>query len=148
MKTIFDKTTRDGLITRINTLNESSKAEWGKMNVYQMLKHCTLAEELYLGKSTHKRVLLGRLIGKMALKNLLKDDKPMGKNAPTSDAFIVKETTGDVGRQKGKWISLLEEYAGFSAPYFVHWFFGKMTKEQLGYFVYKHTDHHLRQFNS
>jgi hypothetical protein len=148
MKTIFDKTTRDELITRINTLDENSKAQWGKMNVYQMLKHCTLAEELYLGKSTHKRVLLGRLIGKMALKNLLKDERPMGRNAPTSDAFIVKEITGDVASEKRKWMALTEEYTNFSEPYFVHWFFGKMTKEQLGYFVYKHTDHHLRQFNS
>ena len=24
----------------------------------------------------------------------------------------------------------------------------QMTKEQIGYFAYKHTDHHLRQFNS
>jgi hypothetical protein len=24
----------------------------------------------------------------------------------------------------------------------------KMTKEQAGYFAYKHTDHHVRQFNS
>lgn len=23
-----------------------------------------------------------------------------------------------------------------------------MTKEQVGYFIYQHTDHHLRQFNS
>ncbi len=71
MKTIFDKPTRDALITRINTLNENSTAQWGKMNVYQMLKHCTLAEELYLGKTKHKRVFLGRLIGKMVLKSLI-----------------------------------------------------------------------------
>ena len=40
MQTIFDKTNRDELIKRINALNENSKAQWGKMNICQMLKHC------------------------------------------------------------------------------------------------------------
>ena len=148
MKTIFDKATRDDLISRIKTLDENSKAAWGSMNVYQMLKHCTLAEEMYLGKKKYKRVFLGRLIGKLALKNLLKDESPMGRNAPTSADFKVKENSGDVSSEKAKWIALMEEYAHFSNPGLVHWFFGKMTREQVGCFVYKHTDHHLRQFNS
>jgi hypothetical protein len=147
MKTIFDKITRDNLISRIKTLNENSAAEWGKMNIYQMLKHCTLAEEMYLGKKKYKRVFLGRLLGKMALKNLLKDERPMSRNAPTSPAFKVSETNGDILAEKKKWIALIEEYAHYSNSDFTHWFFGKMTKEQIGYFVYKHTDHHLRQFN-
>jgi len=58
MKTVFDKATRDELTGRINTLNENSTAQWGGMNIYQMLKHCTLAEEMYLGKKLYKRVFL------------------------------------------------------------------------------------------
>jgi hypothetical protein len=45
MNSVFDKATRDELISRINTLNENSTAQWGKMNIYQMLKHCILWEE-------------------------------------------------------------------------------------------------------
>ena len=148
MKTVFDKQTRDDLIRRIESLNENITAQWGKMHVYQMLKHCTLAEEMYLGKKKYDRVFLGRLFGKIALKNLLKDDRPMGKNAPTSPYFIVSEIIGDVEAEKKKWIALINEYADFSNDEIEHWFFGKMTKEQVGQFVYKHTDHHLRQFNS
>jgi len=148
MKTVFDKQTRDDLIRRIDSLNDHSTAQWGKMNVYQMLKHCTIAEEMYLGKTKYDRVFLGRLFGKIALKNMLKDEKPMGKNAPTSPHFIVSEITGDVTSEKNKWIALINEYADFSNNELEHWFFGKMTKEQVGQFVYKHTDHHLRQFNS
>ena len=148
MKSIFDTATRDELISRINTLNEKSTRQWGKMNVYQMLKHCILAEEMYLGKKKYGRVLLGRLFGKVALKSLLKDEKPMSRNAPTRSQFKIKENEGDIEPEKGKWIALLNEYADFSNPRFVHWFFGAMTKEQVGYFVYKHADHHLRQFNS
>ena len=148
MKTVYDKPTRDQLIRRITMLDANSKPQWGKMNVYQMLKHCTLAEEMYLGKRKYKRVLLGRLIGPMALKNMLKDETPMQKNAPTSQHFKVRETEGDIDAEKKHWITLIEEYADYTNPDFEHWFFGKMTKEQIGQFVYKHTDHHLRQFNS
>jgi len=148
MKTIFDKATRDQLINRINTVNESSTAQWGKMNIYQMLKHCTLCEEMYLGKKKYKRAFIGRLIGKIGLKNLLRDENPLRRNAPTGTAFKIKEKNGDVNAEKKKWVSLIEEYGHYSPDHFEHWFFGKMTKEQLGYFVYKHTDHHLRQFNS
>jgi hypothetical protein len=148
MKTIFDKPTRDALIARIHTLNENSTAQWGKMNIYQMLKHGVVCEEMYLGKKTYKRTLLGRLFGKMALRNLLKDEGPIGRNAPTSPAFKIKENSGDVTAEKKKWIALIEEYAHYPNTDLVHWFFGTMTKEQVGYFVYKHTDHHLRQFGA
>ncbi|WP_217452026.1 hypothetical protein [Mucilaginibacter humi] len=50
MKTILDKTTRDELIARARTLNVSSKPQWGKMSIDQMLKHAILADEMYLGK--------------------------------------------------------------------------------------------------
>lgn len=146
MKTIFDKTTRDELINRINALTENSMAQWGKMTIYQMLKHCTLWEEMILGKKKYKRVFIGRLFGKMALKGLIKDESPLRRNTPTIPEFRIRDN-GNVASQRMKWIALLEEHAHFSNPGFVHPFFGKMTKEQIGYLAYKHTDHHLRQFN-
>jgi hypothetical protein len=149
MKTIFDKTTRDELISRINTLTENSTAQWGKMNIYQMLKHCTLWEEMVLSNKKYKRAFMGVLLGKMLLKNELKD-RPMRQNNPTIPELIIRETDGNFRLDKEKWISLINEYANYSYPdnSFVHPFFGKMTKEQIGYHAYKHTDHHLRQFNS
>ena len=148
MKTVFDKTTRDQLISRISTLSVDSTAQWGKMNIYQMLKHCTLWEEWIAGNKKYRRQFAGRLFGKMALKNILKDETPLRRNTPTFPAFKIKETNGDVAAEKTKWISLIEGYAHFSNPGFVHTFFGKMTPEQIGYLAYKHADHHLRQFNS
>ncbi|HSB92781.1 MAG TPA: DinB family protein [Flavitalea sp.] len=146
MNSVFDPSVREKLIQRIELLSESSQPAWGEMNVSQMLRHCIRCEELYLGRRHHKRAFLGRLIGPTALKNLMKDERPLRRNAPTSPAFIVKETAGDVNHEKEDWISLIREYSNFDQPYFVHWFFGKMTREELGRFVYKHTDHHLRQF--
>jgi Protein of unknown function (DUF1569) len=146
MKTIFDKATRDELITRINLLDENNTAQWGKMNVYQMLKHCTQWEEMALGKTKYKQSFLGRLFGKMASKDFVKDETPFKRNVPTVPEFRIKEKSGDEELQRKKWINLIEEYDQFSNFDFVHPFFGKMTKEQVGYLAYKHTDHHLRQF--
>jgi hypothetical protein len=146
MKSIFEESTTNELIGRISMLKENSKAQWGKMDVYQMLKHCTLWEEMITGKMKTKRVFLGRLFGKMALRNMIKDEKPLNRNMPTVPGFSIRDHR-DVLSEKNKWIALVKEHAQFSNNDFVHPFFGKMTKEQIGLLAYKHTDHHLRQFN-
>lgn len=150
MKTIFDKTTRDELINRINLLNPTSSAQWGKMNIYQMLKHCTLWDGWILGKGEYKykQIFFGRIFGKMALKDMIKDESPLRRNVPTLAELKVNETNGDVTSEKKKWIALIENYANYSNPNFIHSFLGKMTTEQIGYLAYKHTDHHLRQFGA
>jgi len=147
MQTIFDKTTRDELIKRIHLLNVNNSAQWGKMNIYQMLKHCTLWEEMALGKTKYKQTLLGKLFGRMALPDFIGDDKPFKKNVPTVPKLKIKETSGDILSLQNKWIKLIEEYNSFDNDNFIHPFFGKMSKEQIGLLAYKHTDHHLRQFN-
>ncbi|MCC9167897.1 DUF1569 domain-containing protein [Pontibacter harenae] len=148
MKTIFDQNIREELIERINQINKSNEPDWGKMNVSQMLKHNTYWNSWILGKDNHtyKQAFFGKLFGKIALRKMIKDEKPFDKNIPTSDQFKVKETTADVEFEKSVWISLIKEYENHDNPNFVHDFFGKMTKEEIGILVYKHTDHHLRQF--
>jgi hypothetical protein len=39
MKSLFEAATRQELANRINSLREQSNKKWGKMNVFQMLKH-------------------------------------------------------------------------------------------------------------
>jgi hypothetical protein len=148
MKTIFEKATRDELIDRIHSLNENCRPLWGKMNAYQMTRHCTIWNEWVLGKSdiVYRQDLLGKIFGKLALKSNTKDDKPLSKNMPAGKGFIVKEKTGDLNREKSIWITLTADYEKFSNDNFIHDFFGKMSKEQIGIFTYKHIDHHLRQF--
>ena len=147
MKTIFDNNTVAELVDRINSLQVHNQPQWGKMNAYQMLKHCTLSEELFHGKKSYKRLFIGKLFGGMALRGIVKDEQPMKKNQPTHPEFKITGT-GNFENERKKWIELLQAYDSFSNPDFVHPFFGKMTKEQIGVFVYKHTDHHLRQFKS
>lgn len=148
MKTIFNKTTRDELINRINSLNENSVAQWGKMNINQMIRHCIMWDEVTLGKRKVKRPFLSRLFGKMILKGFVKDDNPLKRYLPAVDELKVKETiNSNLAPEKKKWISLINEYPRLSNHNYELPFFGEVTKEQAGYLAYKHPDHHLRQFN-
>ena len=148
MKTIFNSQVREELILRINSLNKDMKSQWGKMNVFQMVKHNTYWNGWILGKENHtyKQVFMGKIFGKLALRKMIKDEKALDKNIPTSSQFKVKELNGDLEAEKFKLISLIKVYEHYDNPDFIHDFFGTMTKEQIGVLVYKHSDHHLRQF--
>jgi hypothetical protein len=148
MKTIFDPSTITELTTRINSLSQQHKAQWGTMNVFQMTKHCALCDDMFLGKIKIKRVFIGRLIGKMILKKSLQDNRPFGKNSPTAPVLKTVGDSGDIEQQKKEWLNRIEQYAAFNNFDFVHPFFGHMTKDQVGIFAYKHADHHLRQFGA
>lgn len=150
MKTIFDPEDRKQLIQRISMLDTKNTAQWGKMNLYQMVKHCSNWDAWILGENpyNYKQEFLGKIFGKMALRKMIKDDEPFSRNIPTSTPFKVKEKHGDTEALKAKWIAQIGKYANYSNPGFVHDFFGKLTTEQIGILAYKHTDHHLRQFNA
>lgn len=147
MKTIFDIEVREEFISRISMLNKHSSPIWGKMNLAQMLMHCTKWDEMALGKKKYRQTFLGILFGKMALKDFVKDEMPLKKNVPTVASFKIKETDGNIEILKSKWIELIVEYQYFNNQNIFHPFFGKLTAEQLGLLAFKHTDHHLRQFN-
>lgn len=148
MQDIFDINTITAFKRRINKLNANSKAQWGKMNAYQMLKHCSENEKMNLGQVKYERLFIGKLFGKMALKKMVKDDQPIGKKSPTHPKFVITGQ-GDFSAQKEELISLIEQYPTKNQSElegFVHPFYGKMTLKELNIDIYKHLDHHLRQF--
>lgn len=147
MKTIFDEALRRDMVLRIGQLTGSDTAVWGKMNVSQMVRHCVLWQEWVQQNQRLKRVFLGRLLGRTMLKKEMESDV-MRKNHPSSVELIVTDTDIDLSRERQMLIGLVQEYGTYVYPTggFVHPFFGKMTKEQVGSFAYKHLNHHLRQF--
>ncbi len=99
-----------------------------------------------MGKKKYKQTFLGRVFGKIALRGFIKDDAPFKRNVPTLPDLRITEDGGDVASLKSEWIALIREYTQYSNFDFVHPFFGKMNKDQVGVMAYKHADHHLRQF--
>lgn len=145
MKSVYNEPDRNELIQRVRMLNEDSRALWGKMTVFQMMKHCSLWEEMLMGRRNYPRVFIGRIFGKMALRRVTKDEAPLMRNSPSIPDLIIKDS-GNVAMKREKWIALLEEHGRVFNPDFVHPFFGRMNREEMGRMAYKHTDHHLRQF--
>lgn len=146
MKSIFDQSAREEIKGRVQLLRTDSQALWGKMNVGQMMRHCTKWDEMALGKTKYKQSFIGKLFGKIGLKDMIKDE-PVKKNLPTVPSFKIKKEI-NMTEEKIKWLSLLDEYDRYTGSGYMHPFFGMLTKEQTGLMVYKHIDHHLRQFNA
>ena len=110
MKSLFDAAVRVEVAARIAKLNEHSKPEWGQMTVYQMIRHCTMWEEMLLGKTVYKQSFLGKLVGKFALKDMMKHE-PAKRNLPTVPSFKITGK-GDVEAAKKEWLALLNEHTG------------------------------------
>ncbi|MES2372691.1 MAG: DUF1569 domain-containing protein [Bacteroidota bacterium] len=147
MDTIFNNHAATEILTRLNNLQPDSKAFWGKMNVAQMLAHLQAPMEVALADKKLKRTFIGFLFGGIAKKKLL-NENPFDKNLPT-DASFVRKGEHDFAAEKTKTISLLNrlisggEAALTELP---HPFFGKLTDQNWGVLIWKHFDHHLRQF--
>jgi hypothetical protein len=146
---MFNQETREEIIRRIKSLDGDSKALWGKMNVFQMVKHCLLAERHYHGQLRVEAPVGADLsAGPKVLSLLLGDAQPMIRNARTAPAFRVEVDSGDLEFEIANWISIIASYESFRPSAYAHWYFGEMTRDQLGQLSYKHNDHHLRQFGA
>ncbi|HMJ46892.1 MAG TPA: DUF1569 domain-containing protein [Ferruginibacter sp.] len=147
MHSLFDLTTYTETIQRINQLTPGSAAGWGKMNVSQMLAHCKEAFRVPLTDRKLPRLFIGRLLG-WAIRSKLYNDTPWAKNLPTSPAFRITDER-EFHKEKQELLELVNKFyaAGpTGAGKFPHPMFGKFTPEQWGKGMYKHLDHHLKQF--
>lgn len=147
MNSIYDKASNNSMIARINKLTPESKALWGKMNAAQMCRHCAIAIDIAFGKGDLKVNFLMKLLGKMLKKKVFYGGE-MGKNSPTAKEFIITEDL-DLEKTKAELITNFSRFAseGKSVIKTInHPFWGKMTYEDWDALMWKHTDHHLKQF--
>src|SRR5438309_1551094 len=92
MKSLFNKENSQEFVFRINNLSNQSQANWGKMNVAQMLHHCQKPLEIASGELVPKiNGIIKFLFGKSAKKQLVRDPE-FKRNLPTfSEAKIVDQ---------------------------------------------------------
>ena len=149
MQNLFDPVVYQEVMKRMNSLAPGSKALWGRMNVAQMLAHCKEAFKVPLSEKKIPRIFLGLLLGWM-MKSKLYNDDPWKKNLPTAPNFIIRDER-DFIMEKDALTTLVNKFyaAGPSGiSKYPHPFFGKLTPEQWGKSMYKHLDHHLKQFGA
>jgi hypothetical protein len=149
MPSLFEPTTAASIANRINTLTPASQALWGKMNVAQMLAHCEIGLQTATGEKKLPRIFIGRLLSPF-FKSFFFNEKPFSKNSPTDKAFVFTDER-DFEAEKKKLLLTLDRFVKggeANCTSHPHSFFGKLTPAQWGIGLYKHLDHHLRQFGA
>ena len=146
---IFESGTNDRLLDRIDCLSPLSPPLWGRMSVSQMLEHCAVPyRPLLTGRMDPPAPLLKRIVARILFKRKMVGKRPYRKNLPTSPRFIV---TGEPEfmRARDNLKDLVSQVHGFAPArfrYFEHPLLGRLTPKQWSNMLYKHLDHHLRQF--
>jgi len=146
VKNLFEPVVKQDILDRLNKLSPETKAEWGKMNVAQMMAHCQMPMGVGLGVHKIPRSFVGRLFGSL-IKPIIYNDKPFKKSLPTDKSFIMADPK-DFAKEKEKLSSMIREFKEENITDSPHPLFGKLTKEQWSKATWKHLDHHLRQFGA
>ena len=149
MKTLFQQETVDEVVSRIDNLQPATPRQWGKMDVAQMMAHCSVAMDMASGKLNPPRKFIGRLLGPF-FKPMFTNEKPLGKNAPTGKQFVIADPRHFLREQEQLKQKVRQFHEGGEAKCtrHPHPFFGPLTPEAWSRGMYKHLDHHLRQFGA
>jgi hypothetical protein len=148
VKNLFETETVDEVKERIARLRPDSERLWGKMNPAQALEHCSRGMEMALGDRTPPRVLVGRIMGWMVKPMALGNDEPMRRNSPTAKELVVQDER-DLVTERARLCGLIDRFAAAGpkgCTRHPHAFFGRLTPDEWAILMYKHLDHHLRQF--
>ena len=147
MKTLFEQSAVLEVRGRIAQLRPDSARQWGKMNVAQAVAHCAAGLEMAVGDRKPPRMFVGRMIGPL-VKRLALGAKPLRPNSPTAKDLVVQDER-DLEIERKRLDGLVSRFSGAGTPGCTthpHTFFGRMTPAEWGILMYKHLDHHLRQF--
>jgi len=144
---LFNEEAYTKILERLDSLSPESQAQWGKMDVAQMLAHCQEPLKVPMRKLTlAKPNAIMKLLFSFFKKSLY-DDKPWKQGLPTSKEYKIVDER-DFQKEKDALKSLIEEF--YSERNKTEWpphpFCGHFTTEQWGKMQYKHLDHHFRQF--
>ena len=147
MKSLFDAAGHSDIVGRLTALEAGSVRQWGKMNCAQMLCHCAVPLECGTGERPSRQSFLGKIITPLIRRSVL-GEKPFKKNSPTDPTFVVSDER-DFEAERTRLLGLIRRFVDAGPPAAakqMHPFFGRLTGDQWGVLMYKHLDHHLRQF--
>ena len=149
MKNLYHPETVDEVLSRIDKLQPATQRQWGKMDVAQMMAHCSAALDLASGKLILPRMFIGRVIGPF-IKPIYSNDKPFSRGNPTDPKLVVADQRDFLREQEQLKVKVRQFHEGGEAKCtrHPHPFFGALTPREWGIGMYKHMDHHLRQFGA
>ena len=146
MPIIQDESARAAIFARMELLSAESTPAWGRMNVSQMLAHLTDALRMTFGELAVKDKYIP-LIRSFPFKQLVLYVFPFPKSSPTAPELLARVPDSfEAEREQCK--AYIARFAGAQGTlrFAPHPLFGPLSDRHMGTLVYKHIDHHLRQF--
>jgi hypothetical protein len=150
MKNLFEPSTVDEVKERMSRLRPDSARQWGRMNAGQAVAHCAGGMELALGDRRPPRPLIGRILGPIIKPKAFVEGEPMRRNSPTVPGLEVEDQR-ELGVERERLCGLIDRFAAAGpagCTTHPHSFFGRLTPQEWSAWMYKHLDHHLRQFGA
>ena len=148
MATLWDSATESTVRYRINKLNNNSQGLWGTMTVDQMMLHMAAAyDSALLGKNLPDEGLMAVLCSLPPVRYIMVNVMPWPKNLPTAKSFTITEKA-QFDAAKARFLETFEAFMAEKSTKKLgkHPLFGKLSFEDWGTLLYKHTNHHLKQF--
>ena len=148
MKNLFEAVRVDEVKDRIGQLRPDSERQWGTMNPAQTLEHCSKGFEMAAGEIRPPRAMIGRLLGSIIKPMVLKNDDPIRKNSHTMKELLVQDER-NFDAERERLCGLVDRFVTNRQKVcttYPHSFFGRLTPDEWAILMYKHVDHHLRQF--
>ena len=148
MKNLFEAGRVEEVKERMAQLRPDSERLWGKMNAAQAVAHCSASVEWAVGDRIPPRMFLGRIMGRIVKPMVFRNDEPMRRNSPTAKDLMVQDER-DLRTERERLRGLIDRFAAAGpkgCTTHPHSFFGRLTPEEWAALMYKHLDHHLRQF--
>jgi Protein of unknown function (DUF1569) len=147
MQNLFQADAVNEVISRIDKLEAATQHQWGKMDVAQMMAHCSATLDVASGHVVLPRMFIGRILGPF-VRSTLTNDKPFSRNGPTDKGFVIsdKRDFAQEREQLKKRVRQFHQGGEEQCTKHPHSFFGALTPLEWATGIYKHLDHHLRQF--
>lgn len=145
---LYNPAVAEAIKARVNRLAPDATRQWGKMAPGQMLAHCAGAMEFAVGDVLPPRAFIGYLLGALAKRMALGNDAPLKPGAPTAKELVIRDAR-DFATERARLLGLIDRFSAGGAARCTthpHTFFGPLTQAQWSELMYKHLDHHLRQF--
>lgn len=141
--------THDELARRIGALDPGRAPRWGRLDASRMVCHLIDSLEMATGaRAVRLKPLWPFRV--FPLKHLVLHALPMPRGAPTAPELLATRPSPTFDADRARLLALLQTFAAMpdAGPGAVHPLFGRLGHAKWGALVYKHMDHHLRQFGA
>lgn len=146
MASLWEPERQQELYERITRLQADTPRRWGTMNAGQMLQHLDRAYKNAMGVLPVSKIFWGFITSLTPVKKLMIYKIPWKKNLPTAPEYVVADAV-DFDAARAAFLESLQIITtGDVVRFAAHPIFGQLSYEDWGALLYKHTDHHLRQF--